>query len=316
MSTLPCLDALDIFTAESDIAPDLAQSPAPSPEPALAPSPTPTRVVRRGSPLRWYGGKRQLARTIISLMPEHVCYCEPFAGAAHVLYAKPPSKVEVLNDINAELVNFYQVLAHNPQALISRLSLALTSRKVFEDLRDMSAEEVAAMTQEDRAWRFFYINRCSYCGRDMGQGQRATFGYNVKVGGHPSFRPLALGPRLAWAHSRIADVIHECLPWRECLDRYDSGDTFFYVDPPYYGYERRYGKGYFDRRQYAVLADALAKIRGKFLLSINDTEEARETFGRFHLIAKPSVNYSAGKHEGYRKNELLFGNWRNDAANS
>jgi DNA adenine methylase len=62
------------------------------------------------TPLSYYGGKQQLASTVPGLVPEHRLYCEPFLGGAAVFFAKKPSKVEIVNDISGELVNFYEVL--------------------------------------------------------------------------------------------------------------------------------------------------------------------------------------------------------------
>ncbi|MXX53507.1 MAG: DNA adenine methylase, partial [Dehalococcoidia bacterium] len=52
------------------------------------------------SPFKWVGGKSRLRKAIIPLIPPHRCYVEPFSGAAWVLFGKPPSPIEVLNDID------------------------------------------------------------------------------------------------------------------------------------------------------------------------------------------------------------------------
>ena len=80
------------------------------------------------SPLAWVGGKSKLTAQIIPLIPEHRCYVEVFAGAAWMLFRKPPSKVEVINDINDELVTFYRVIKHHRTAFIDAFNDQLTSR--------------------------------------------------------------------------------------------------------------------------------------------------------------------------------------------
>ena len=69
-------------------------------------------MAKKKSPLAWLGGKSKLATQIIERMPAHTAYVEVFAGAAWVLFSKEPSKVEIINDINSELVNFYRVVKH------------------------------------------------------------------------------------------------------------------------------------------------------------------------------------------------------------
>ena len=81
-----------------------------------------------GSPVKWFGGKAQLATRIVALLPEHHTYVEPFGGSAAVLLAKQPSPVEVLNDMDGDLVNFWFVLRDYPAELERRLALTPYSR--------------------------------------------------------------------------------------------------------------------------------------------------------------------------------------------
>jgi DNA adenine methylase len=81
------------------------------------------------TPLSYYGGKQRLARRILGLIPEHQIYCEPFLGGGAIFFAKPPSKVEVINDTNGELINFYEVLQRDFSALEKEVVISLHSRK-------------------------------------------------------------------------------------------------------------------------------------------------------------------------------------------
>ena len=83
-------------------------------------------------PLPYVGGKNRLASQIISLLPEHITYVEPFAGGAQVLFHKNPSNVEVLNDLNYDIVNFFRVCQWHYEELIRYLRFCLSSRKLHE----------------------------------------------------------------------------------------------------------------------------------------------------------------------------------------
>ncbi len=84
------------------------------------------------TPLTYYGGKQQLASKIVSLIPDHGIYCEPFIGGAAVFFAKQKSDAEIINDINSEIVNFYEVLQRDFTALQSEVSISLHSRKLHK----------------------------------------------------------------------------------------------------------------------------------------------------------------------------------------
>jgi site-specific DNA-adenine methylase len=73
------------------------------------------------SPIKWKGGKSHSVKTIVPIIPEHKCYVEPFFGGGWVFFAKEKSKVEVINDINSQLVNFYEVLRTQPKEFEERM---------------------------------------------------------------------------------------------------------------------------------------------------------------------------------------------------
>ena len=100
----------------------------------------------------------------------------------------------------------------------------------------------------------------------------------------------------------------ENLTWQECILRYDRPHTLFYIDPPYWGHENDYGNGMFGRGDFRELARLLGRIRGKFLMSINDLPEVREIFKGFH-IQEVKTRYSAARNPKSRDKvqELLIG---------
>src|SRR4051794_15717834 len=68
-------------------------------------------------PIPYFGGKARIAPWIVSLMPPHRVYVEPFAGSAAVLFAKARATHEILNDVDGEVVNFFRVLRERPEDL-------------------------------------------------------------------------------------------------------------------------------------------------------------------------------------------------------
>ncbi|MBF0192499.1 MAG: DNA adenine methylase [Magnetococcales bacterium] len=253
------------------------------------------------SPLAgWVGGKYLLSKTIVPLIPEHQCYAEPFSGAAWILFRKTPSACEVLNDINGDVVNLYRVVQHHWEAFVEELRWSLSSREEFTRLLD---SPTAGMTNIQRAARFYYVHKLSFGGRMAG---RRTFGTSAT--GPTSFNPLAIRREAARAHRRLARVTVENLPYPDLIRRYDRAGTFFYIDPPYWDCENHYGKGIFSKSDFGALAEQLARLKGKFLLSLNDVPEVREIFGAFH-IDPVTTRYSCANSKNLPAQELLIRNY-------
>ena len=77
------------------------------------------------TPTSYYGGKQNLVATILPLFPKHTLYAEPFVGGGAVFWAKPPSDVEVINDVNRELINFYEVVQNEYVDLEKMIRISL-----------------------------------------------------------------------------------------------------------------------------------------------------------------------------------------------
>lgn len=252
------------------------------------------------SPLCWVGGKSRLAKTIIQEIPEHTTYCEAFAGACWVLLAKEQSKFEVINDLNSDLIDFYRVLQNHLEEFTRQFRFLLCSREWFEDWkRQLPA---GGLTDIQRAARFYFVQRLGFGGKVVGR----VFG--ASVARPPRINLLRIEEELSEIHLRMARVTIENLPWEQFLTRYDSPGTFYYLDPPYVGFEQYYGKGMFSRDDFARLADVLAQIEGRFILSLNDVPEARETFKAFNL-QEVKTSYSMNVEAQKRVGELLIKNF-------
>lgn len=255
---------------------------------------------RPHSPIAWLGGKSKLADRIIANLPPHETYCEPFAGGAWVLFRKPESKVEILNDLNRELVTLYRCVKHHLPALVDQFKWILVAREEFDRFLATPPE---TLTDIQRAARFYYLNKTSFGARMA----RPTFG--VSSTRPPRLNLLRIEEELSEAHLRLSRVQIECRPYGDVISRFDGPGTLFYVDPPYWDCETDYGKGMFDKADFQRLADQLGSIEGKFVMSLNDTLQVREIFSRFTIQAVPTT-YSISAGASKKVLELLISNIR------
>lgn len=247
------------------------------------------------SPLTWVGGKSLLTSTIIPLIPPHTCYVEVFAEAAWVLFRKPESKNEIINDINGELVTLYRVLQNHKQAFVDYFANWLVSRADFERLKRI---DPTTLTDIQRAARFFYLVKLSFGTKAVGQ----TFG--VARTTKPRINLLELDADLETAHQRLARVFVENRPYTEILKLHDTPSTFFYLDPPYWDCEDVYGKGLFGKDDFTRLRDLL--VKGKWLISINDVPQIRALFKAFNIREVATMySLSAGLHKSESQGQLL-----------
>jgi|SRR5579864_246471 len=248
-------------------------------------------------PIPYIGGKNRLAQRIIEKIPEHRTYVELFAGGARVLFQKSPSKIEVINDLDNDVSNFFRVCQSHHEELIRCLSFHIASRKWF-DLYIRTAPET--LTDINRAARFFYLQRIAYGGKVVGR----NFGYGVE--GKPRFDALKIPETIKQTHLRLAKVQVESLSYEDVLHRYDREGTFFYCDPPYYDIPV-YAFN-FSHRDFELLADRLKGIKGKFLLSVNDVPETRKIFSDFK-IEQIRTSYTLEKGNQKSVSELLIRNY-------
>lgn len=243
----------------------------------------------------WIGGKRRLAARILPLLPPHQCYVEPFAGGAAIFFLKPPSKVEVLNDLNGELVNLYRVVKHHLKELYKQFKWVLTSRQNWEWLRSTPTE---TLTDVQRAARFLYLQKLAFGAKV----EKPTFG--TATTSRPRFNLFTLEQDLAEAHFRLAGATIEHLHWREAVRRYDRPHTLFYCDPPYWQTEG-YGVA-FPWEEYEALAEAIREVQGQMVLSINDHPDIRRLFAGLPVEEVEHCYTVGGGAKASRCVELIY----------
>jgi DNA adenine methylase len=235
---------------------------------------TDVRPVNPAAP--YLGGKRNLAKRVCAMIRDipHRTYVEPFVGMGGIFLRRDQrAPAEVINDLSGDVATLFRILQRHYEAFMDMLRWQLTSRAEFDRLRKQDA---SSLTDLERAARFLYLQRTAFGGKIRGQ----NFGVDRRAPGR--FDVAKLGPMLEDIHERLAGVSIEQLPYADVIRRYDSAETLFYLDPPYWDCESDYGDG-FSKADFEHLADQLGKIRGRFMISINDTPGVREIFGRFRL---------------------------------
>lgn len=225
----------------------------------------------------WIGGKRNLARRITALIEgiPHSTYAEPFVGMGGIFLRRAlRPRAEAINDISREIATLFRILQRHYPQFLDVLRFQLTTRVEFNRLVDTNPD---TLTDLERAARFLYLQRTAFGGKVSGRN------FGVQRDRPARFNLTTLEPMLEDLHARLAGVVIECLPYADFLARYDGPGTLFYLDPPYWGSEGSYGKTVFERADFERLATALSAIQGRFILSINDVPEIRDTFAGFAM---------------------------------
>jgi len=231
------------------------------------------------SPFKWFGGKSRLSNEILPYIPKHYTYVEVFGGGASLLFTKPKSisQLEVYNDINSDLVNFFRVL-RNPEkfkVLYSMIEHTPYSREEYNFCLknyNKSKSNNPKYASVGKAHRWFIVASMCFSGH-FGAGWSYTI--TNKMNNHFSrldcFKPI---------HDRLVDVQIEHKDFEDLISTYDTPNTFFYLDPPYIGETRKAGKYVCEitDKDHERLVDILLNIKGKAILS-----------GYKHLIYNPLI---------------------------
>lgn len=264
---------------------------------------TPFVPVRPVSPVAGYiGGKRNLSKRICSIIDNtpHTSYAEPFVGMGGIFLRRTRRpKAEAINDISGDVATLFRCLAEHYPYLIDMLRFRVASRAEFQRLL---AQDPETLTDLQRAVRFLYVQRLAFGGKVSGRN------FGVDASSPARFDVGKIEPMLAEVHERLQSVTIERLTYAEFIRRYDREGALFYLDPPYWACERDYGPDVFTRADFAALADQLAGIKGRFLMSLNDNQGVRETFSAF-TVTPIETTYGIGARPKAAR-EVLISNYQ------
>lgn len=259
------------------------------------------------TPITYYGGKQKLASLIISLLPKHNLYCEPFLGGGAIFFEKPKSNVEVINDTNKELINFYRVVQNDYIGLETKIRITLHSRDLHRKASVMY-NNPDMFSEIDRAWAFWTLASQSFSSIIDG-----SWGYDKKKN---TTSKKITNKRESFTEDyaiRLQLVQVECTDALRIIKSRDTKDSFFYCDPPYYNSDCGHYNGY-TVDDFENLLKQLANLDGKFLLSSYPSEilsqyVKKKGWHQMHIQQTVSVANSNSTKPPKVKTEVLTANY-------
>jgi DNA adenine methylase len=250
-------------------------------------------------PLTYYGGKQMMLKHILPIIPEHRVYNEPFFGGGAVFFAKNPAKVEFINDVNGEIVNFYRVIKRDFDKLKDEIDCTLHSefqhKQAIEIYRN-SADKDAVI----RAWAVWMLSHQSF--------------YAIFCNSWKCSKQRNMAKQIQTKKEQFNDVYVKRLEAtsifsRDAIDvikKTDTQETFHYVDPPYFNSDMGHYGGY-SKGNFKDLLNTLSEVKGKFLLSSYPSDILNEYVKRNNWkVIELDLPRAAG---GGRKTEVLTLNY-------
>ena len=257
------------------------------------------------TPITYYGGKQSMLMYILPRIPTHRIFVEPFVGGGAVFWAKEKSEVEVVNDTNKEVINFYIVAQKKCNALEKEIKATLHSREQFRRAK-VVYENPDMFSDVQRAWALWVLSCQSYS---------ATLGSGWRYGRSKKVETLIDKKRKQFTYhiqQRLERTQIECNDALKVIKSRDSKDTFFYCDPPYFNANMGHYAGY-TKHDFAALLETLANIQGKFLLSSYPSEllseyTKRQGWKTFEVDRKLGMRKATARD----KTEVLTANYDMD----
>lgn len=250
--------------------------------------------------LKYPGAKNRIAEWIISFIPEHKVYVEPYAGSLAVLLNKPRCHIETVNDLDNDVVNFFKVLREHTEEFVRLIELTPYARQEYEQ----SYITLDTDTEVEKARKF-----CVKCWQGFGCGNNYHNGFKNgqrSNSPNPAKAFSKLPKTVREVAKRLQGVQIENLPALEILKRYDTEDVFAYIDPPYLPGTR---KGYLYRHEMNIdgheeLLETIKKHPGRFLISGYDNDLYNDI-----LIGWKKVQKDTTAEHGLKRTETLWMNY-------
>lgn len=232
------------------------------------------------TPITYYGGKQRIAPEIVAILPPHRIYCEPYFGGGAVFFEKPKAGIEIINDTNNDLINFYLCAQNRYDELQHLVKQTLHSEAIHDYARHIYNNRILS-TDIQRAWAVWFLTNGSFMGSIHGSwkwcngssgGQTATM---LQVKRDEFTKSL---------QDRLSNVQISCRDALRVISDRDTDETVFYLDPPYPESHQGHYSGFTMKDLFSPIK-TIEKIKGKFILSNYWTELLRTS------VKKNNWNY-------------------------
>lgn len=254
------------------------------------------------TPISYYGGKQSMLKHILPLIPNHSIYVEPFFGGGAVFWAKEPSSVEIVNDFNGMVVNFYQQLKLNFEELKQVIDATPYSRQAYQKAL-VVYENPYIFNPLVKAWAF-WVGTSQGFSNKIGSWRSSQISEkeSKRIENQKQAFTKELSERLKYVQIEHKDAV-------SLIKDLDTAETFFYLDPPYVGADQGHYGGYM-QEHFNALLDTISNIKGKFLLSSYPNLELENYRKKYNWQSHDvNMSLSASRKPGCRKIECLTFNY-------
>lgn len=255
------------------------------------------------SPVPYFGSKQRIAPWIVSLLPDHQHYVEPFCGGLSVLLAKRPSRMETVNDLDGELMTFWRMLRDQPTELIRACMLTPHSRAELTATWEPTDDDLELAR---RIW-------CRLAQGRSGTLRNTGWRHYIDPAGSVTSMPgylEAYSGRLAAAAERLHTVSLESLPALTLIGKYGAQpECLLYVDPPYLGSTRPWSNYRVEMKaeaEHRELAAALGDCAATVVLSGYDSPLYAELYDGWHRYTQQTMTGNANSAKA--RTEVLWSN--------
>lgn len=260
----------------------------------------------------YYGGKFIHLNWLLPLLPKTEVFCDVFGGSASVILNKEPVGINIYNDLNGEVVNFFRVLRNNGEELIEQIQLTPYSREEFSNALTQSKAD----SPIERARKFYIIARQSRDGSG-GTKKRTTSNWsiskNIRVQSNgkiiSNFNSI---PKLEDIMNRFQQIQIEKTDAIKVIKKYDSAEALLYIDPPYYNPTLVSKNPYeldFSKQRHIDLLETLQNINGKVAISGYDNELYNDLLSDWKKHIKATNVHSGSNSIKPKRTECLWMNY-------